>query len=143
MKATEIQRVKQEEPFGCMIACLAMILHSDYRVIRSDFSNPALGIEIGLRTHEMQTYLNEKGIRNRAAIYDPRLAKNVTDYFDEPADFYILEVLNSNNSYHAVLMLPDGQIIDPLNDTVLSQHDYNISRITAVWNQKQDEPIIS
>ena len=130
-----LARVQQEEPQGCAIACVAMVLGVTYTEARRRCT-PGAG-PTGLMTHFVaDAVLGEAGFAIRR-IY--RVGPgNVPCTPWPPAPFaplHLAEAMTSQGG-HAAVMLADGAILDPwdASRTRLDHPDYlAVHHVAGLW----------
>jgi hypothetical protein len=112
-----IRLVRQEEPRGCVIACLAMIAGCRYEDVRRDIDVDTCGVSY----EHANGWLAERGFAVRTAqramlFADVHLATFQT------------------TMPHAVVVLRDGTVLDPALDEPgrFGEGDYAAERVTRV-----------
>jgi hypothetical protein len=132
-----IRWVKQEEPCGCGIACLAMLTGVDYWTVRRawpDEHNFATG---GIDCHDATHYLGDRGIahvmRYRFELGLNRVGAQVIRR-DWPQPFAPGHIIAINGSRHDVVLLADGTVLDPQNETPRRLEDVGeVFLMIGVW----------
>ena len=129
--------VKQKDPYGCAIACLAMVTGYPYEYVRDYYSGKDFKKE-GLSFHTDVEFLTDngfsvnwkyktyqsKGINGTRKEWPPRLW----------ADIHIVSVITHNNRPHAIVMKKDGTIFDPNNSGHMSLNSYKeVSQVIGVY----------
>jgi hypothetical protein len=126
VNAQGVRWVPQSDPNGCCVAVLAMVTGHPYEQIKA-FYGEDLG-ERGLSQHHIEHYLVEHGFtwarKTKWLPYiDGRKQQQREPWPAEPwADVHICEVVTSQS--HAVVMLADGTVLDPLTPEPKKLSDY-------------------
>lgn len=122
--------IRQKDPYGCALACLAMVTGKAYEEVRAAF----VGHDFGVSTRELRTggisyvavdgYLSDHGYAvRRLARYDPVLNLHRDPWPVEPfAPVHVCEVITSMG--HSVVMLADGTVLDPNREEPGRLSDY-------------------
>lgn len=132
-----IQHIVQEDPSGCLIACLAMVRGVDYYEVKAefygDFENE--GIAIGKAMDYLADYGYSIIYRRSHSTHHPKLGHK---YMTEPfADVHIVEVKDfaDTNHSHGVVMLKDGTIYNPRKNGVDSLEPYyEVISCVGIWH---------
>lgn len=128
--------VKQEDKFGCTVACMAMILDKTYQDIAYNF--PAVNEKQGLCSMHYESFLFEHGYICYT-LY-PTIGwsqKKRENWPVEPfAPIHIVSVITNVNTSHAVIMDEVGRVYDPYKEGVFSLNDFSkINSITGFWKK--------
>jgi len=131
-----VSRVQQEEPYGCGIACLAMVIGKTYQDVRSWFKNEKF--DRGISTWELDMYLCEHGyaVARKYPLTQNVVTNQPRDVWPvEPwADVHIWQVRTLSNTSHFIVLLRDGTVLDPFDGNRKSFGDYQmIENITAIY----------
>ena len=126
----KVSHVRQEEPFGCAVAALAMVTGKSYAEVRAafvghDFSTSTSDIHTsGISHNSVDAYLSSQGYAvRRECRYDQVLNRPREVWPVEPfTDVHICEVVTSAG--HSVVMLRDGTVLDPNRAEPRSLGDY-------------------
>jgi hypothetical protein len=132
IEPTEIQWVGQEEGMGCAIACVAMLLGTTYGSARALFPrfDPAEGVlpldavrvlsEYGWASVEKFRHYSPEGRDRRRWPVRPF------------APVHLVPV--STTGWHAVLLLADGMVLDPLTPVPQRLSDYAVVHsVIGLW----------
>ena len=130
----KIKLVRQEDEFGCTIACLAMVLGKTYKEIKKDFVNKFQGNEDGLTIGMLIDYLGDQGCEVVSKMVDCYNQKDFgRDIILMPfAPVHILNIKHRfDTTLHAVVMDNKGKIFCPdgaTEEEVRDSYKFNISR---------------
>ena len=127
--------VRQKESNGCIVASLAMIVGKSYDDVRADHIFSALESEAkGCSFREVEEYLWRHGFAWQE-VYRCGPPGNTYKEVWPPrpwADEHICEVATS--MAHAVVLLRDGTVLDPLTDEPKRLSDYReVYSVRAVY----------
>jgi hypothetical protein len=135
-----MKRVKQEQKFGCVFACIAMILESDYWTVRNDFPvrrfSKNIGLEEGISTTSCGiSYLFHKGYVGHSMYstvgYSQRKME-IDEWVKEFAPVHIVSLVL--NGYNHAVVLKDGIVYDPFREGKYTLSDYGeVNSITGFW----------
>ena len=111
----EIKLVKQEESFGCVIACMAMVLGCSYDEVRKDFVNDFN--RKGINADKAIGYLADKGfqtIHKKVGWYNnvDFSRKEMLKPF-APAHLLRIRAAFDNTMTHLIVMTGKGKLICP------------------------------
>jgi len=132
--------VKQEQRYGCVFACIAMILELDYWTVRNDFAKhrfkKELGIDEGISTtHDAISYLFKNGYvgyNQYATIGYSQYKRKPEEWIKEFAPIHIVS-LELNGHSHACVW-KNEIIYDPFREGEYKISDYEkINSITGFW----------
>lgn len=134
----DIQHVKQEEPYGCVIACIAMILGKTYQEIKSMLpTDRGYGNRNGMTSHDMISFLwlhGYIGLEFYKCESHTQRMRELNEWLKPVATFNKVSVINEYGP-HAILWMPDGRVFDPNKYGVHSITDYKeYHSLTAFWN---------
>lgn len=132
-----INWVQQEDKYGCTVAAVAMVVGKTYQEVRSyftiDFSKSGAILEDwhdylfdnGFICHRTHRFLHLKEINLRKPVWPP-----------EPfAPIHICNVINEVSA-HAVVMLENGDVLDPAWPGVHKLTDYKeVYWVTGCWKR--------
>jgi hypothetical protein len=131
-----VAHVSQEQPFGCTAACLAMILGCSYaEAARKLASDPSIFDTQDFVYHVMESQLVEHGyaISRKWRVFQPGNQKR------EPwppvpfAEMHWCEVIAGPRGGHAVILLRDGTVLDPMTPIRRRLSDYSeVNFVAAV-----------
>jgi hypothetical protein len=114
-----IKLVRQEDPFGCAVACIAMVLGRTYESVKADWSNDFA--KDGVTTNQITGYLGDAGC---SVLYKNLMNWNEKDFARKemfrpfaPAHILCIKQLYDATIYHAVVMDAKGKIYDPAGHT--------------------------
>ena len=112
-----IKHVRQDDRYGCVVACLAMVLDRSYSAIRHQLGSPGNGF-----THNVwQRFLAERGF---GVQHFYRFGSAVWPLAPW-ADLHICSVdAGHGDGTHVVVMLGDGTVLDPIDDRPRRLTDY-------------------
>jgi len=132
-----IKLVKQEEPYGCVIACIAMILGKSYQEIKNELPpNRGYGNKNGMISQDMISFLWQYGYIGlefyKCESHSQRMME-LNEWLKPVGVFNKVSIYNEYGP-HAILWLPDGKIFDPNREGIHSINDYgNFQSLTAFW----------
>jgi hypothetical protein len=122
-----IERVAQQDEFGCVVACLAMVRGLSYETVKQEFNGYDF-TRTGLRAGVWDQYLAECGfaVRRKNRHYSPGRRKWRDWPCDPFAPLHLCVVLFREGALcsHLVVMLHDGTIVDPLDSSKTRLSDY-------------------
>lgn len=131
-----IRHVRQEDPYGCGLACLAMLTEQTYRQVQAAFA----GHDRGIIDWAVQAYLADNGYAV-AWKYPNRIYNNQMRADWPPAlwaDVHIAQVQMPAGS-HFIVVLRDGSVLDPATDAPRRWSDYGaVNSIGAVYRIAAD-----
>lgn len=137
MSEQVINVVKQEEEYGCLVACIATILHKTYKEITKDFIHDFN--KSGIVIDKVIDYILDKGftaVKKEKAIY--KESSKVDKFMLEPfADYHIViiqQFYDDVKNTHAIIMDSLGNLHCPNGIT-----DIQYFSINAVWGFYKDE----
>lgn len=113
-----IKRILQEEPKGCVIACLAMVLGRTYASIREEWQNDFS--TDGMDTPSFMNYLGDNGF---SIIHKAASHYNHKDFAREELlrPFAPVHIICTkplfDSQHHAMVMDAKGKIYDPAGRT--------------------------
>jgi len=128
---------KQEEPFGCAIACIAMILDKTYQEIKSLLPHErGYGNRNGMTSHDYISFMWTQGyigMTTYACESHTQKIRQYDEWINPLSKVNIVSTITENGP-HALVW--DGRIIyDPNRDgTYLINHYKSIQAITGFWN---------
>lgn len=133
-----MRHIKQEQKFGCVFACIAMVLESDYWTVRNEFPRGIFGKEYGKEegvsaSWSSISYLFSKGFVGFEMFKNEfHSQKNRDNWLKEFAPIHIISlVLNGHN--HACVW-KNGIIYDPFRNGEYAISDYEkINSIIGFW----------
>ena len=122
----EVERVAQKHPFGCAVASLAALLRKPYAeaaMLLSDDPTQFQTSGVGFYAVELKLADHGFAVAKKYAWTQP--GNKLRDKWPcEPfADIHWCEVITEQGA-HAVLMLRDGQVIDPAREKRARLSDY-------------------
>ncbi|MCJ2102421.1 hypothetical protein [Methylobacterium sp. E-046] len=128
-----IAHVRQEEAFGCAVACCAMIQGVSYAKARASFGPPGRGF-----TRDVwQEYLARHGFAVRHLHRIDHLARVEREVWPlSPwADVHLCSVdAGHGMGSHLVVLLRDGTVLDPATDAPRRLADYaSVAYMAAVY----------
>lgn len=114
-----------------------MVTGQSYDDVRAFFPDDLS--ERGLSQHHMEHYLVEHGwCWSRKTLYEPSTNQEREAWPPEPfGEVHICEVVTSSS--HAVVMLADGTVLDPLTDEPKRLTDYSKVYYVAAVRRLQDK----
>ena len=130
-----INYIKQEQKYGCVIACLAMVLNTDYWTAKSWFpEKDVTGKEIGTETGISIEFRGGKVLYNHGYLIYTKYPKSISEV-EEFAPIHIISIDNDSGHAHACV-LKDGIIYDPYKG-IKKLSDYNkVNHIVGIWEIK-------
>jgi hypothetical protein len=132
IEPTEIRWVGQQEGMGCAVACVAMLLGVSYWDARTLF--PHFEPDKGVTPLDAVRVLGEYGWASveKFQHYSPE-RRDRRQWPARPfAPVHLLPV--STVGWHAVLLLPDGTVMDPLTPTPRRLSDFPVVHsIIGLW----------
>lgn len=132
--------VKQEQKLGCVFACIAMILETDYWTVRNDFPKERFGKELGKDecitiTSDAISYLFYKGYVGHSSystIGYSQIQRKPDEWIKEFAPVHLISVVL--NGYSHACVWKDGIIFDPFREGKYTLNDYEkVHNITGFW----------
>jgi hypothetical protein len=139
-----VKYVKQEQKYGCVFACIAMILGKDYWEIRNDFPKGRFGKEWGVdegiaSTFDGVSYMFYKGGYSHHTVGEvigyTQEKQEPEEWIKEFAPVHIVSLVL--NGYSHACVWEDGIIYDPYREGIYKITDYEkINSITGFWNIK-------
>lgn len=135
--------VKQEQKYGCVFACIAMILNTDYWTVRNDFPKYRFGKELGKiegisTTSDGLSYLFYNGYIGHTSygiIGYSQVKQKPNEWIIEFAPLHIISVVL--NGYNHACIWKDGVVYDPFREGIYTIDDYEkINSITGFWEIK-------
>ena len=136
-----MEYIKQEQEFGCVFACIAMIVEIDYWTVRNGFPKyrfkKELGKETGISaTDDAESYLFYNGYvghTNYSTVGFSQIKRKSNEWIKEFAPIHIVSVV-LNGHIHACV-LKDGIIYDPYREGKYTFEDYEkVNSITGFWS---------
>jgi hypothetical protein len=128
--------VLQEDPAGCMIACLAMIRGVDYQTVKKDFYGDFE--DSGMVGGVAYDYLLGHGYsviyRRVHGSNHPKMGhEQISDPF-APIHLVTVRDFADSPNHHGVVMLESGLILNPRKNgcTDLAQY-YEVISVAGVW----------
>jgi hypothetical protein len=139
-----IRWVKQDDPCGCALACLAMVTGQTYADVRAAWPD-GFNFRTGGITHEDVThYLGDRFIPYQLR-YRFELGRNGVglDGKDErviradwPQPFAPVHILGMGSGRHDVVLLADGTVLDPMQEAPRHLRDIGeVAFMIGVWPQ--------
>lgn len=126
----------QEEEAGCVVAALAMCVQLPYWELRSRLCNHYDFLDEGLDWMAMHDTLSALGYAwQQVARFDRRLRLE-REWPPKPwAPVHLVHVTNlSNTGHHAVVLVPDGRVLDPWWGVIQGLHRYpKVYSVTGVY----------
>jgi hypothetical protein len=132
---TEITRVQQEHPDGCVVACYAMLTRQSFAAAFAEFVEAKMWREShhGLSSSWAVQRLTERGwwsqqyypMRGHFSDEDDRDQFKRSPWPPEPWAAYHLVCVTNANGFHSVVMLADGTVLDPFIDAPRHIRDYS------------------
>jgi hypothetical protein len=123
-----VQLVRQKQKYGCTAAVLAMVLGTTYEEAAAKLAtDPALFDESGSGYHVLESQLVQHGfaISRKWRVYQPGNQKRDQWPCEPFADLHWCEVIADGGFGHAVLLLRDGTVLDPMSDEPKRLTDYS------------------
>jgi hypothetical protein len=124
----KLTHVRQEDMNGCGIACLAMVTGKTYQQVNADLTC-RIG---GITDWTLWTYLADNGYAS-AWKYPVCLYTNQPRDIWPPALWADVHIAQVQNGTHFVVVLRDGEVLDPAIATPRRYEDYDVSNIGAVY----------
>jgi len=132
-----IKYVKQEEPFGCVIAVMAMILGKPYQDIKALLPpERGHGSRQGMDSHDMISFMWLHGFIGmefyKCESHTQRM-RELDEWLKPVGMFNKVSVINEHGP-HAILWMPDGRVFDPNKPGIHKITDYkDFHSLTAFW----------
>jgi len=129
--------VRQKDVNGCVVASLAMVTGKTYEDVRAHTLFDRLADEKhGCGPREPEAYLREHGFAWQ--LLHRCMPPGNTWLVDWPpvpwADAHVVEVRMPSNSYHCVVLLRSGTVLDPFCDEPRRLSDYpEVISVRAVF----------
>jgi hypothetical protein len=131
-----LQIVRQEQPFGCTAAALAMILGCSYaEAARKLATDPSIFDTQGSGYHVMESQLVQHGfaVSRKWRVFQPGNQPRDPWPCAPFAELHWCEVIAGPRGAHAVVMLGDGTVLDPMSDEPKRLGDYSeVNFVAAV-----------
>lgn len=129
----KISLVKQEEKFGCVLACLAMVLGKSYQEVRADFYHDFE--KKGFKVETAIGYLADKGfqfIHKEVGFYN-RIDFSKSEMLRPFADCHLVRIKQffDDPNTHLVVMDKNGKIFCP--DGATEENIKSSYHIGDVW----------
>lgn len=146
-RLTNIRHVRQEHPYGCVVASLAMLSGMTYAEVLAEYPWIAEkdGCDIDTISYDFlwrhgfayqQVYSSVPEINRdpRGDMTERRAKFGRKPWPPEPwAPAHLCQVLTSMT--HAVVMLADGTVLDPIDPTPRRLSDYShVSNVRGIWD---------
>lgn len=138
--------VRQKQPFGCTAASLAMILGCTYEEAASKLAtDPSIFDTQGSGYHVMESQLVNHGfaVSRKWRIFQPGNQQREQWPCEPFAALHWCEVIAGQRGGHAVIMLNDGTVLDPMSDEPKRLTDYSeVNFVAAIipLAQPQSDP---
>lgn len=131
-----VSYVKQEDPNGCVVAAIAMIVGKSYAEVKSELAPKDLS-RASYTAFTAESYLYEHGYR--LVKRWKHICFNETDRAEWPitpfAPIHYVSVQDGAGNAHAVVLLENGEVLDPwTGPTPRNLRDYaQVNEIIGVW----------
>lgn len=139
-----IKMVLQKEPSGCGIAVVAMVTGKPYEEVRQYIHLDRDFTKEGMYDSELEDLLEVFGFSWQSrGRHQPRLSSVREVWPSLPfAPLHIVQVKNlPDKRYHYVVLLPDGQVMDPWWGVIQGLHRYpQILQMHGVWKIPPEIP---
>jgi hypothetical protein len=139
-----IRMILQKESKGCGIAAVAMAVGKTYEEVRQYMNLDRDFTREGMFDSEMEDLLEIFGFSWQSrGRYRPRLGGTREVWPSLPfAPLHIVQVKNlPDKAYHFVILLPDGQVMDPWWGVIQGLHRYpQIVQMHGVWKIPTETP---
>lgn len=133
--AEDVEWVQQVEQNSCAVACLAMVLGVDYWEARARV--PVFNPEQGMVMSQALRVLGENGwaYQEKWPDYSPAGSRRQRWPIRPWAPLHLASVEPvGDGGYHAVVMLSDGTVRDPLAAAPMTLNDYAVvHQIVGLW----------
>lgn len=135
-----MKHVKQEQKYGCVFACIAMILDTDYWTVRNEFPKGIFGKEYGVDggisiTSCALSYLFYKGWVGHVSysrIGFSQIERSSEEWIKEFAPIHLVSVVL--NGYSHACVWKNGIVYDPFREGEYTIDDYEkVYSITGFW----------
>ena len=140
-RSLHVTLVRQKEANGCIVAALAMLTGKSYDEVRADHIFSGLAEEAkGCSFREVEEYLFRHGLAWQEVYRCGPPGNTMKSVWPpEPwADAHICEV--QTGQAHAVVLLRDGTVLDPLHDEPKRLTDYaQVYSVRAVYSVAPSE----
>jgi hypothetical protein len=131
----KIKHVRQQEPFGCAIAVMAMILGKSYAEVKAMLPiERGYGNRNGMSNSDYISFLflhGYVGMTVYACESHTQRKREPSEWIKPLAEINIVAAVTENGP-HALLWV-DGKIYDPNKEGIYSIDDYNVYGITGFW----------
>jgi hypothetical protein len=131
-----VKLVRQKQAFGCTAAALAMVLGCTYEEAAAKLaSDPSIFDTQGNGYHVMESQLVQHGfaISRKWRVYQPGNQQRDSWPCEPFAALHWCEVIAGPRGAHAVIMLGDGTVLDPMSDEPKALADYSeVNFVAAV-----------
>lgn len=130
-----VRYVRQEEKYGCAIACMAMVLHKTYQEVKDALPvDRGYGEKNGMTHEDYASFLFTVGYVSHTAYacipYTQHIRKP-DDWYLPIAPIHIVTTITENGP-HAVIWR-QGIIYDPNKEGKFKIKDYNVQSITGIF----------
>lgn len=129
-----INYIRQEDKYGCALACMAMILGISYKEIKNMWPEK-YGTHEGVADFMQASFLFTKGYLNhteyKTEAHTQRKRKP-SEWIKPFAPMHIVSAITSNGP-HALLWMSDRRVYDPNMRGIQKISDYNVQGITGYW----------
>lgn len=144
-----VQLVRQEDPCGCLVACLAMVTGRSYGEVKQHF------LQLGKTFEGERGGLHELDVEQGLADFGFAYAKKYrwrgvnllrTQWPAPPFAPVHIVGLRVSAGWHGVVLLQDGRVLDPFNDERrdLTHRDYEeIGYILGVFRIADGKAVAS
>lgn len=122
---------------GCLVACLSMVTGHAYDDIRSRMNELGLYFDVGegrggMTIQDVEFYLGDHGFSY--ALKYRWLGANHPRPEWPTAPFAPAHICGMGGAgRHGVVLLPSGDVLDPMHDAPRSLADYDLAYMLGVW----------
>ncbi len=127
--------IGQEDPNGCLVACAAMILGTDFAYMDATLRKAGVRNDAeGLAQNRLENWLAEQGFALQQVMIFGVENRRREPWPPLPwADLHLCNVHVTQN-YHGVIMLADGTVLDPLGPEPRKLRDYRaVNSVAGVY----------
>lgn len=136
---TELHYVKQVEPFGCAIACIAMVMGSSYKQVKDMLpQDRGYGTRNGMTNEDYKSFLFNHGYIGITLYACEPFSQRIrprNEWLIPVAPIHIVSVINEHGP-HAIVWR-QGKVFDPNKDGVFTISDYNnVQAVTGLYDKE-------
>lgn len=130
-----MQWVAQDDPYGCGVACVAMVADKTYADVKALVGRGWTGQNDGLTYYELFDLLSQLGFAVRGLRHTME-ARNRPERLWPPDPFSDVHIVlvDGFESGHFVVWCRDGRVLDPARPGVYGLQDYeHVAQVLGVY----------